>query len=319
MRSLLYGPDNHQSRLIFPKHEVGVTLTRPLSDITIRTLETQTDYRRAEEAQRVMWGMQDNLGVVPLHVLITAQKNGGLVAGAFDAADRMIGFLFGFIGVTKTGRFKHCSHLLGIEPILRRSGLGEAMKRFQYEYVKAQGIDLITWTFDPLEGVNASLNIRKLRAVSRTYYENLYGNMEDGLNAGQPSDRFEVEWWIDHPHVTAPAHHHSRAELVDKGAQLLNPAAFLDGIPQPLPLPDMGSLPLTVLIEVPAIYQSIKQQSMTLAQQWRLHTRALIQALFARGFVLSDFIVERAAPSADPSQPARNFQVFEQGLSLPEM
>jgi predicted GNAT superfamily acetyltransferase len=296
-------------------------LTRPPPEFTIRTLETHDDYRRAEEAQRTMWGMQDNLGVVPLHVLITAQKNGGLVGGAFDGDDRMIGFIFGFLGLTKTGRFKHCSHLLGIEPTLRRSGLGEAMKRFQYEYVRAQGIDLITWTFDPLEGVNASLNIRKLRAVARIYYENLYGNMDDGLNAGLPSDRFEVEWWVGHPRVTAPySQCPMRVELIESGAQVLNPAIFVEDIPHPPSLPDMTTLPRTVLVEVPAVYQTIKQRSMTLAREWRLHTRELIKALFARDYVLADFIVERAVFSAEAEQqPARNFYVFEQGLSLPEV
>jgi predicted GNAT superfamily acetyltransferase len=292
-----------------------------MPDITIRTLESQTDYRRAEEAQQTMWGMQDNLGVVPLHVLITAQKNGGLVAGAFDADDRMIGFLFGFIGLTKTGRYKHCSHLLGILPELRRNGLGEAMKRFQYEYVRAQGIDLITWTFDPLEGVNASLNIRKLRAVARTYYEDLYGDMGDGLNAGLPSDRFEVEWWVGHPRVTAPpSERPDRAKLIASGAELLNPASFVDSVPRPSLHSAMSGLPSTVLVEVPATYQAIKQKSMMLAQQWRLHTRELFNALFARGYVLVNFIVERAVLSAEvEAQPARNFYVFEQGLSLPEV
>ncbi|MHB8748353.1 MAG: hypothetical protein ACYDBJ_04100, partial [Aggregatilineales bacterium] len=200
-------------------------MTRLPPDVTIRTLQTQADYHRAEEAQRTMWGMRDNLEVVPLHVLITAQKNDGLVAGAFDTNDRMIGFLFGFIGRTKTGRFKHCSHLMGIDPGLRRSGLGEAMKRFQYEYVRAQEIELITWTFDPLEGVNASLNIRKLRTVARTYYQNLYGNMDDGHNAGLPSDRFEVEWWIGHPRVTdPPSEQLTHLALINGGARLLNPA-----------------------------------------------------------------------------------------------
>ncbi len=63
-------------------------------------------------------------------------------------------------------------------------------------HVLAQGIDLITWTFDPLETRNATLNFHKLGAVCNTYFPNLYGDMRDGLNAGLPSDRFQVDWWI---------------------------------------------------------------------------------------------------------------------------
>ena len=60
----------------------------------------------------------------------------------------------------------------------------------------ARGIDLITWTYDPLLARNVQLNIAKLGAVCNTYLANLYGEMRDGLNAGLPSDRFQLDWWI---------------------------------------------------------------------------------------------------------------------------
>lgn len=199
-----------------------------MTHFTIRTLDTHDEYYRSEAAQRAIWQITDDTAVVPLHVLITAQKNGGLVACAFDSEDRVIGFVFGFLGFTASGRVKHCSHLMGVLPELRRSGVGEAIKRFQYEYVLKQGIDLITWTFDPLEGVNANLNIAKLRTVTRTYYPNLYDVMLDSLNAGIPTDRFEVEWWIRHPHVTQPDQKRPDvAALLAHGARVVNPAVFV--------------------------------------------------------------------------------------------
>ena len=86
--------------------------------------------------------------------------------------------------------------MAGVHPAYRNRGLGYSLKLAQREHVLAQGIDLITWTFDPLETRNATLNFHKLGAVCNTYLPNLYGDMRDGLNAGLPSDRFQVDWWI---------------------------------------------------------------------------------------------------------------------------
>src|SRR5215813_5523224 len=168
---------------------------------TIRTLTTVPDYHLAEAAQKRIWAMDDDLGVIPLHVLITAQKNGGLVAGAFDERGEMVAVLYGFIGLTDKGTFKHCSHIMGVDPAFRSQRVGQALKLFQRDYVLKQGLDLITWTFDPLEGVNASLNIAKLGAITHKYFDNLYGDMPGALNSGLVSDRFEVEWWIDSQRV----------------------------------------------------------------------------------------------------------------------
>ena len=141
-----------------------------------------------------MWDLPD-VEVVPLHVLITAAKNGGLLLGAFDG-ETLAGFVFGFPGLTPDGKLKHCSHMAGVHPAYRDRGLGYSLKLAQRLHVLAQGIDLITWTFDPLETRNATLNFHKLGAICNTYLPNLYGEMHNGLNAGLPSDRFQVDWWI---------------------------------------------------------------------------------------------------------------------------
>ena len=33
---------------------------------------------------------------------------------------------------------------------------------------------------------------------------NCYGEINDGLNNGLPTDRFKVEWWIDSEHIKTP-------------------------------------------------------------------------------------------------------------------
>ena len=81
-------------------------------------------------------------------------------------------------------------------------GIGLQLKTAQREAVLAQGIELITWTYDPLESRNAYLNIQKLGAICKLYRRNEYGDMLDELNQGMPSDRFEVEWWINSRRVS---------------------------------------------------------------------------------------------------------------------
>lgn len=277
----------------------------------IRPLETHADYYLAEEAQRTIWQMTDDTSVVPLHVLITTQKNAGLCAGAFDHEGHMIGFLFGFIGRTEQGHYKHCSHLMGVLPSLRRTGVGEALKRFQREYVLEQGIDLITWTYDPLEGVNAALNIGKLRTIARTYYENLYDEMADGLNAGIPTDRFEVEWWLNEPRVTQPT-----PPMLPEGALIINPTGYdaTHEIALPGEMPAFDSqLSRTLLVEVPAVFQAVKSVSMALAREWRLHTRAIFERAFEWGYIVTDFVTQK-----QPDGHRRNFYVLEQEPPIPD-
>ena len=167
--------------------------------IEIRLVQGDAEYLAVEEVQRLAWGLAE-VEVVPTHLLITAQKNGGLVLGAFepqaDGGQRMVGFVFGFAGLTGTGRLKHCSHMAGVVPERQGRNIGYRLKLAQREQVLALGIDLVTWTFDPLESRNARLNFHKLGVVCNTYLRHLYGAMRDELNAGLVSDRFQVDWHI---------------------------------------------------------------------------------------------------------------------------
>lgn len=263
-------------------------------DFVIRPLSRLEEYQAHEEAQKVIWGIYDNTAVVSIPVLVTTQKNGGLVAAAWDETGRMIGVLYGFLGMTKEGKLKHCSHIMGVVPDLRRSSVGEALKRFQRDYVLKQGINLISWTYDPLEGVNANLNIGKLRCICRIYHTNLYGEMTDSLNTGIPTDRFEVEWLLDADRVIHPQpEKRTPEELQAGGALLVNPAIHAQS---EIPLPgtictiEAGILPDTLLVEVPAAYQQVKLHSMDAAREWRYHTRSVFQSLFALGYVVTDFL-----------------------------
>ncbi len=269
-----------------------------MSQITIRLVDTPAGMAQVEQLQMAVWPGAD-LEIVPVHVLLTAAHNGGLVAGAFDG-DQCVGFVWGFPGFdarVTPPRLKHCSHQLGIHPDYRLSGLGFALKRRQWGFVREQGIDLATWTYDPLMARNARLNIGKLGAVCSTYRRDEYGPLRDALNAGLPTDRFQVDWWLSSGRVTArmlgpqpPTH--KLADLLAAGARLLNPPSP-DGTPQP-PVTDLAAaLPATVLVEIPPDFLALKAGDAGLALAWRLGTRAAFEGLFGQGYAVTDFLREQ--------------------------
>ncbi|MFN8427639.1 MAG: GNAT family N-acetyltransferase, partial [Anaerolineales bacterium] len=122
----------------------------------IKLIETPEEMNAIEALQREVWSGSET-DVVPAHVFIAAIHNGGLLLGAY-LNEQLVGFVFGFPGLYSTPdgpRAKHCSHMMGILPAHRDSGVGFALKRAQWQMVRHQGLDHITWTYDPLLSRNA--------------------------------------------------------------------------------------------------------------------------------------------------------------------
>ncbi len=260
--------------------------------IEIRPIETEDEYRAVEQLQREIWGVQD-VEIVAHEMLMTAHKNGGVVLGAFDR-EKLVGFVFGFVGLTADGRVKHCSHMAGVAADYRDQNVGYALKLKQREHALMQGIELITWTFDPLESRNARFNFHKLGATCNTYLRNFYGAMRDALNAGLPSDRFQVDWAIASSRVESRLRGEftgaTLSDLLAEGALLINPPVtgrFLRPPEKVLPFEEARAL-----IQIPSDFQSLKAADHELALAWRLHTRALFEEVFAKGYAATDLLVE---------------------------
>jgi predicted GNAT superfamily acetyltransferase len=277
----------------------------------LRILESSEEMQMVEELQRVVWPGSET-DVVPIHILTTAAHNGGLVIGGFvqdklkGETARLVGFVFGFPGlysIPDGPRPKHCSHMLAVHPEFRGQGLGFALKRAQWQMVRHQGIDRITWTYDPLLSLNAYLNVARLGAVCSTYLREVYGEMRDGLNIGLPSDRFEVDWWVNTKRVERRLSREARrsldlAHFMAAGAEVINPTR-IDSQGWPLPPESPGFLETQdqvfidsaiLLVEIPADFQTLKENYADLALRWRLHTRALFEYLFRRGYLVTDFV-----------------------------
>ena len=259
-------------------------MSRP---ITIRPPETMAEFEAIELLQAEIWGTA--IGVTPGIFLFIIAKEGGVVLLALED-DKPIGFNYGIIGLTATSRVKLASHQTGVLPAYQDRGLGFALKLAQREAALSRKLNHITWTFDPLQGRNARLNLRKLGAVCADYVPNLYGDMPDTLNKGLPSDRFNVDWWIASEHVAQRLVERSEPDPDPAAIPVLNKVEIVrDGLPYP---PESFDQPVgqCCLVEVPADISSLKRQAPDIALAWRLHTRQIFQAVFGQGYTAVDLL-----------------------------
>jgi len=161
--------------------------------IVIRTAEENSDFGTCVELQQATWGYS-KLDTVPEQMFVVAKKTGGQVLLALDA-ESAVGFALTFVG-SKEGRLYLHSHMVGVLPEYQDRGVGRLLKAAQREDALSRGIDLMEWTFDPLQLKNARFNIARLGAIVRHYVPNLYGRTSSPLHAGLPTDRLVAEWWV---------------------------------------------------------------------------------------------------------------------------
>jgi predicted GNAT superfamily acetyltransferase len=276
-----------------------------MTDWIIRLLETPEEMQEVEQLQRLVWPGSD-IDVTASTLLLTAAHNGGLVLGAY-IGEKLVGMLFGFPGLYEVPdgpRPKHCSHQMGIHPDYRNMGIGFALKRAQWQMVRKQGLDRITWTYDPLLSANAHLNIAHLGAVCSTYLREAYGQMRDGLNVGLPSDRFQVDWWVNttrverrlgnRPRLELGLDHYEQAHIqmlydVSLTTRVDSPVTFVRP-PEDFAIPDRSM----VLAEIPPDFLKLKTADFELAHAWRIFTREVFEACFNAGYLVTDFIYDTA-------------------------
>jgi len=257
--------------------------------IELRRLGSLDEYRQCEELQARVWG-PDDVVRVPALIMVTAGLNGGYAFGAF-AGDRIVGFVLSSPRLTEAERVNQCSILMAVETAYQNNGVGHRLKMAQRETALAQGIDLITWTFDPLASANVHLNLHKLGCVASRYFVDVYGTPERGLNAGLPSDRLLAEWWIRKPTVAdrlagvpiAPPAAAPAAPVVDEVAS--DPQS---GLPV-LRDADLSCPEPVLLVEIPESIRAIKLADLELAHHWRLGLREILQHYFARGYRAAGF------------------------------
>ena len=262
----------------------------------IRPIVTLDECRRVAALEKVVWGYTDAEDVVPPPLLIVSSRRGGILLGAFAEDGDMKGFVYS-VPAVKDGRLTQWSHMLGVAPEARAGGVGLRLKLAQREHALRMGVELIEWTFDPLQALNASFNFTRLGVVVEEYEANIYGDSTSPLHRGSPTDRFVAEWRLTAPHVERRLAAAGAPLIRDRSvlsAVLVNPSRSAGEWLEPgAPALDLTSRRL--LVEIPAAFGDMQLRNPDLALAWRMSTRQIFQAYLTRGFRVVDFFLSREA------------------------
>ena len=261
----------------------------------IRPLTTIEDCRRVAELEKTVWGYTDAEDVVPPPVLIVSIKRGGILLGAFDDTGEMKGFVYS-IPALKHGQLTQWSHMLGVVPDARDAGLGLGLKLAQRERALGMSVELIEWTYDPLQALNAHLNFARLGVVVEEYEENIYGESSSPLHRGTPTDRFVAEWHLRRPHVERRIAAIGQPVVRDSSvasAPVVNesrrtPGDWLEPGPAALDL-DAPRL----FVEIPVGFSEMQASAPDVALAWRMATRRIFQTYLPRNYRVVDFFLSR--------------------------
>ncbi|EIJ42224.1 hypothetical protein BegalDRAFT_1328 [Beggiatoa alba B18LD] len=277
------------------------TLTQ--AELDIRLVRTVTDCRHFQMVQQRVW-VADDIDLIPFHVLVTIAKNGGLllVARTPDGPpelDRMVGMVIGWPGLVLRMAdgsmvYKHVSHMTGVLPEWRNQDIGLRLKLAQRKEVLAQGVTgWVTWTFDPLQQVNAVFNLHRLGATSNIYMRNIYGEMRDAINRGLPTDRLQVDWrissqWVEK--ILAGERDNHIWEIDADKMQRLETQEWGDGLRQPVRPTVLQLEGNPIAVPIPDSIDAIRKQSVALMLEWRLFMRAVFEEAFGAGYMIIDCV-----------------------------
>ena len=247
---------------------LSIAMAEP-SAYRVTLLENIDQLRQCLEIQRLAWGFSE-ADILPIRSLIICSKIGGQVFGAVDDGGQVLGFLNAFPGY-RDGRVYLHSNMMGVLPEYQNHGIGRQLKLAQREEALSRGIDLVEWTFDPLEVRNARFNLELLGAICRTYLVNFYGVSSSRLHGGLPTDRLVAEW------------HLNSARVKSRLGSGPSPPTHSDGM---------------VSLEIPLGIQHLKSTEPAAAGRIQSGVRERMMELFERNFFASRLSIDAAGQKA---------------------
>jgi predicted GNAT superfamily acetyltransferase len=257
--------------------------------IVIRDVELISEMREVESLQKEVWGCDDR-DVVPLTILAATREIGAILVGAFDGSS-LIGFAYSFIG-REHQRIVHHSHMLAVRATYRNFNLGYRLKLAQRERALAQGINRMTWTFDPLQSLNAHFNFAKLGVVADAYKINFYGEATSSFlhQIGIGTDRLWVNWLLDSDrvHERLQTKDQSRLSHPDLAAVACLVQVGPNNVPQRAPAVEIAGQQ-DVSIEIPADINALQRENPELAMRWREATRWAFSEALSSNYHIDDF------------------------------
>lgn len=220
--------------------------------------------------------------VVPADLMTALVHAGQYLAGAWQGG-QLVGGSMAFTWGPGGGSRLH-SHVTGVAPRAQNAGVGLALKLYQAAWALSEGITEITWTYDPLLRRNARFNLVKLGARVDSYHPDFYGELDDGINAGMPTDRLHVRWDLSDGLPAARPAPRTRAEATTTlrvgpdGGPDLNPDSGLDST--------------AILCQIPADAVALRSRDPSLARRWQLALRAAMGGAMAAGFAVTSVTSE---------------------------
>ena len=253
------------------------------SAIIIRDIGSSAEMRAVEELQKEVWGLPD-LDVVPSSHLVATKTAGGVLVGAFEGKT-LVGFVYGFTSY-EDGQMAHHSHMLAVKPGFRNFKLGHKLKLAQRERVIEQGISFMTWTYDPLQSLNAHFNLGTLGVFADRYFIDFYGEDAASFLHRNGTDRLWVTW----PLIGSRVNERLDEINLKLKTERVIPLVQLGAENQPHTNTLVAGLARdTALIEIPADINTLQKGSVALASQWREATRWAFTEALAAGYIVVDF------------------------------
>jgi predicted GNAT superfamily acetyltransferase len=270
-----------------------------LDKVYVKEIDNKEDFKECEKIQKELPQLGE-VGVVPAYLLELTTSHGGLTLGLY-MNERIVGFSFSVAAYTKDKGYYLFSDSMGFYKNYQRKSLGFLLKQVQYQVAKEKGAKRIYWTYDPLLGPNANINIRKVGGMVHQYELDRYSLVNTSSGICIPADRFLLDWSIQTKRVenrmighqipekmlelkklpfcvnrTIPVliHTSSKSILVRENAELF-----------------LGLEKDKIAIEIPLEYFEIREAIPELAQDWRMKTRELFHHYINRKkYVVTDFV-----------------------------
>jgi predicted GNAT superfamily acetyltransferase len=260
--------------------------------LTIAPFQSLADYKSCIDIQREVWKFED-IDIIPAAMMLATDHAGGITLGAYNTIGELIGFVTSILGAEEERLIQH-SHMLAVRQAYRNFGVGYRLKLAQRKESLRRKIRRVTWTFDPMQPLNAYFNLGKLGAWSAAYEENFYGESTSVLHRGLPTDRLLSCWDLDGAAVekrleTGAPRHDLRKEL--KKLEAINRLEDVaPGMTASSPV-KLNATAEQLLFEVPYNLPTIKVRNLGVALEWQGKMRQVFRAYFKKGYAATDFWV----------------------------
>jgi predicted GNAT superfamily acetyltransferase len=253
------------------------------------TVDEVHEVDELDELNRVIDAVWHREGDAVAMEMLRALAHSGNCILAARSGTEMLGATVSFRGVHE-GRPTLHSHITGIVPRAQLRGVGLALKLRQRAWALANGIESVTWTFDPLVARNAHFNLTKLGAEAGEYLADFYGPLRDDANGDVATDRLLAVWRLASPRVARAL---SRRIPVPPIEVLLREGAPVvldigaDGHPHITGLAawteTTPARPERALARIPDDILAVRSHDRGQADAWQGALREVMTTLFAQG------------------------------------